>query len=435
MTSIRSRLLLWLLSGLVAFGSLAGFATYFQAREELNEMLDHELQQIAYSIELGHYAPSVPSFESDDNEDKDFVAQTWDFKGKLLYTSNPVYPIPLSSHAGLATIVWRQQSWRIFLLRTEHLVVQIAQPIDARDEAAAGIAAHIMIPVIALVPFLVLFAWVSVDRGLRPLRQITTDLRNRGPESLAVLAPPAMPDEIRPMVKALNDLLRRLSDAIATQRQFVGDAAHELRTPLTALSLQAQIVEKATRPEDRAEAIGDLKRGIDRATHLVRQLLTLARMEPDARRLQFDRMRLDVLAQETVAEHASAARAKHIDLVLHRGESTWIRGDAEDVRILLRNLIDNAIRYSSENGHIDVRVYNNSGHVLLSVEDTGPGVPNEERARIFDRFYRRADCSMPGAGLGLAIVKRVADLHGAQITLSDGDRGKGLHVRIAFLPS
>lgn len=204
---------------------------------------------------------------------------------------------------------------------------------------------------------------------------------------------------------ALNGLLHRLDDALAAQRQFTADAAHELRSPLTALSLQAQVVERAIDPVKRATALTTLRHGIARATHLVEQLLILARLDPEAVRQLLVPLRLDELARAVVGDFVPLAAEKGIDLGVTVAEPMLVSGDAETLRILL----DNAIRYMPAGGRVDVSVRAENDAVRLDVADTGPGIPPAEHARVFDCFYRGLGNAEPGSGLGLAIVRRIAD--------------------------
>jgi two-component system OmpR family sensor kinase len=244
-----------------------------------------------------------------------------------------------------------------------------------------------------------------------------------------------MPDEIAPLSAALNQLLARLSHAIDTQRAFVADAAHALRTPLAALQLQAQLVERADDGAARDQAIGKLRQGLERLTHLVTQLLTLARQEPGAALPAHEPVALDQLAASVVADMAQAALDRDIDLGLESGADpspAVVRGDAEALRILLTNLVDNALSYIPAGGRIDVAVRRSADGraVELVVSDNGPGIPAEERARVFDRFYRLADAPTGGSGLGLAIVAEIAQSHGARVLLEDAE--PGLRVRVVF---
>jgi two-component system OmpR family sensor kinase len=243
-----------------------------------------------------------------------------------------------------------------------------------------------------------------------------------------------LPEEIQPLVTALNDLLARLGRTLAAQRNFVADAAHELRTPLTALRLQVQLAERAQEPVERASAFATLRQGLERATHLVEQLLTLARQEPEAADQPFAPVQLGELVHEVVSALEPLAAARSIDLGVTRNEGGTIRGARESLRTLVMNLVDNAIRYTPAGGRVDVASYREGARAVLAVTDTGPGVPPEERERVFDRFYRRVGSETSGSGLGLSIVRNIAQRHGAQVMLDSGPAWRGLSVCVVFPP-
>jgi len=231
-------------------------------------------------------------------------------------------------------------------------------------------------------------------------------------------------------------MLARIEGSFEVQRRFTADAAHELRTPLAALKLQVELAERTEAPATQAAAFAELKAGVDRATRLVEQLLTMARLEPEAPARSFAPVDLPSLAKDAIVARAPLAMEKRIDLGLTRAADVAIRGDPASLATLLANLLDNALRYTPKGGRIDVAVDDADGHAVLSVADTGPGIPELERERVFERFHRGApddDPAVPtGSGLGLSIVRRIADAHGAIVALEDGPGGAGLAVRVRF---
>jgi signal transduction histidine kinase len=242
-----------------------------------------------------------------------------------------------------------------------------------------------------------------------------------------------LPEEVQPLVHALNDLLGRLGRAMATQRGFIADAAHELRTPLTAVQLQLELARWATTPEEREAAFEDLQRGVSRAIHLVGQLLTLAREDPDVSERPLQPTDLSEIARLAVAEQTPLAIARQVDVGVSEAALSVIQGDPEALRVMLSNLIDNAIRYSPAGGRVDVSVTQRDHRALLTVQDAGPGIPVADRGRVFDRFFRGGnDLDVPGSGLGLAIVKGIADRHRATIQMDAGPAGRGLSVSVFF---
>jgi len=244
---------------------------------------------------------------------------------------------------------------------------------------------------------------------------------------------------VQPLVHALNGLLERLGRALAAQRNFIADAAHQLRTPLTAVHLQAQLAERATTDEERHRALADLRSGLERATRLSEQLLTLAREEPGVAERPLVNVDLSALAREVIGELALLAQVKGIDLGLNANSTPPLKGDPDALRSLVSNLVDNALRYTPIGGRVDVNVgTSGDGGVGLTVSDNGPGISLADRDRVFDRFYRGQAAlgrhNAQGSGLGLAIVKSVAERHGAEVVLGDGLDGTGLSVSVRFRP-
>jgi two-component system OmpR family sensor kinase len=241
-----------------------------------------------------------------------------------------------------------------------------------------------------------------------------------------------LPDEVRPLVQELNLLFGRVRTAFEAQQHFVADAAHELRSPLAALKLQALSLDRAEDAHARAVAIGRLTAGIERATRLVEQLLVLARQESGGAEQKFDSVNLADLAKRTMGDMVGAAQARHIDLGLVHVDEASVAGQGDALLILLRNLIDNAIKYTPAGGSVDVEVRQTERGPVLCVEDSGPGISPEERERVFSRFYRVPGSSAGGSGLGLAIIKAIAERHGATLALEQSERLGGLKVKVEF---
>lgn len=430
MISIRRRLLVWLLSALLVACALAGAMTYRQARDEVNELSDRHLRQVAFS--LRHQEVSRPAVGAgpEGEEEDDFIVQVWDRIGGLVYTSRPGDPVPYSSRKGFSTSLSGEGRFRMFVLVEPGRTIQVAQPLSARREISAGIALRILAPSLLLIPVLGILVWIAVGRGLRPLARVAAGVGERSPSAMEPLPERDLPAEIAPLVKELNDLLARLSRAMELQRGFIADAAHELRTPLAAVDLQSQIVERSATAEERTAAIARLKDGVRRASRLVQQLLTMARLDPDATPSQATRVDLADLVRCSVAEWSHAAQEKRIDLGLAQADPVWLEADAELLRILLGNLIDNAIRYTPEGGRVDVALRGDETGARIVVQDDGPGIPEAERALVFERFYRCAGTGVPGSGLGLAIVGKIVDRLGAAVVLDAGPGGRGLKATV-----
>ena len=428
MKSIRRNLLFALLAALCAAMLVGAWATYRAARDEAGELFDYHLKQIALSLRDQHFQGSAETLAGD--ERLDYLIRVWNESGLTVFYSQPHDEMPELTRLGYSTTGTAEGTWRLYAIQYHGQTIAVAQPMRVRDRLAATAALRTLKPFFVLLPVLGLLIWWLVGRGLRPLGQLAQSVQTRGADSLTPLAEAGVPDEARPLVTALNDLLARLKSSIDVQRAFVADAAHELRTPLAALQLQTRLVERAVSDDERKLAIDDLKAGLQRATHTVQQLLTLARQEPGAVEANPVEIDLESLLRESVAEHAGLALARNIDLgLLETGESVRLVGDPVALRVLLANLIANALHYIPEGGRVDVAYGIDEGSPYLEVSDDGPGIPAGEREHVFDRFYRRGSGS--GAGLGLAIVQTVAQRHGATVSLSDALAG-GLRVRVMF---
>jgi len=428
--TIRRQLLLWLLGGVLACTLAAGLAMYLKVREETSELFDYQLREIAASLPADFSATTREPGEHD--PEQDIVVQVWDAAGARVYASHPSIALPRLAQEGFRTERVGDTDWRVFGQTRRGRFVQVAQDLDSRDELAFGVAARSLAPFLALIPVLALLIGVVVGRSLAPLQRVARAVERRSAEALQPLSTEGIPPEIQPMLRALNDLLDRLGQALDAQRDFVADAAHELRTPLTALKLQLQLAERAEPGAAQAAAFARLHRRLDRATHLVAQLLALARQEPALEETAREELDLAQLAQEVVAEYDALAEGRTIDLGVEVESAASVRGQRDGLRAMLGNLVDNALRYTPAGGRVDVIVATEAQHATLRVIDTGPGIPPDQRERVFDRFHRGGDPETPGTGLGLAIVKRVAERHGATLRLQDGPGGRGLEVRVVF---
>jgi two-component system sensor histidine kinase QseC len=311
-------------------------------------------------------------------------------------------------------------------------LVQVGERDEARREIAANIATNLLTPLLFVLPALGLFAWFSIARALRPLNGMGQQLAARRPDNLTPLAADGAPVEVAPLVGSLNSLFARVSRLIENERRFTADAAHELRTPLAALKTQVQVAIGAASDAERRRALDNIVAGCDRASRLVEQLLTLARLDPDQFYGQKEECDLRALAQQAIAELAPVAIAKQVDLGLAEDGQVAIAGYSALIGILVRNLLDNAVRYSRPHGTVRVATAAGDGAALLTVTDQGPGIPVPERAKVGQRFYRILGNEESGSGLGLSIVHRIAELHGATVNLGEGPDGEGLQVRVAF---
>lgn len=433
--SLRGRLLKLLMAAIVVAAVGQAWIAYRAALFEADELFDYQMQQAGASLAAGLSGGgpiSVPKAE--ESEDFDVVIQAWTVAGKPVFQSSARNTLPRQPGVGFSSLKVHDVSYRVYTLRSSSHIVQVAQDLDSRREVASELAARTVWPNVVMAPLLMLLVWWAVSASLAPIARVRCQVAARQMDDLAAVDEAGLPEEIRPLVHDMNLLLARLQQAFSVQRSFVADAAHELRSPLTALKLQVQGLQRAQDDDQRSTSIGRLNAGIDRATRLVEQLLVLARHESSvASGINREAIALCELARSGLADVAHAARAKRIDIGLHHCNQATILGDPEALRALLRNLIDNSLKYTPAGGTVDVAVVEIDGkNVSLVIEDSGPGIPEQERGRALDRFYRVVGTEIAGSGLGLAIVKSIADLHHATLTLDSSERLGGLRVEVRF---
>jgi signal transduction histidine kinase len=430
MRSIRARLLIALMILVALISLLAAGVTYRRVLSETSTLFDYQLRQMALSLRTQiSLAPRIEV--PPDQGDTDFVVQIWDVFGARTYLSRPGLPMINQTILGYADLSLRGEAWRAYGLQTADGVIQIAQPVRVREGLARAAAERVVIPLILLLPIMIgAVAWI-VSRGLLPLRFVTTEVQRRDVRSLAPLNTHNLPLEIEPLVGELNRLLERLQRAFSAQRAFISDAAHELRSPLTALRLQLQLLDRAPDEAARIEARSRLGAAVERAIHLVEQLLALARSEPQDASPDFETVDLSAVAAEGISDAHELALSRQIDLSLDPTPNLLVLGDREALRVLVRNLVDNAVRYTPRHGSVQVRCCSKPAEAVLDVTDTGPGIAPVDRERVFDRFYRRAASQESGTGLGLAIVKAIAERHGARVALTEAPGG-GLRATVSF---
>ncbi len=415
---------------LIAIG-LAGLSAYWLAQDEANELFDYQLKQVAVSLNGSNNWP-IAVIAVDEDTDEDNVVQAWNAQGKLLFSSNPSRALPRYNMLGLHTETHQQKQWRIYNMLKQDLFIQVAQPVEVRDELAAGLAGRMLIPFLLLIPLLAGLIWWSVTRNLRPLQTVTSAVAARDEDSMQALDDTGLPLEIRPMVVAINQLLTRLNYSMQLQRTFIDDAAHELRTPLTALKLQLELTERATTDAQRQTGFAKLHTRLNRSIHLVKQLLTLTRSESRLEAQPFTYIDLSALVQDVVQDLMPVAEISRIDLRAEIGDKVTVLGQPENLTIVISNLLDNAIRYTPFLGQVRVSATLEAGHAVLRVIDNGHGIAEHERERVFDRFYRCEGTAVTGSGLGLAIVRNITEAHHATLTLSDNVSDSGLMVTIIF---
>lgn len=428
--SLRRRLL-WLVLAAIALASLLQASTaYHTALKQADAMFDEHLQEIARSIHGGLPVSPAPGLG---DAAYDFQVQIWGPDGAQLFRS-PRTALPPLAVLGFSDGMAGGVRYRVYSLQTPEQTVQIAQDLDARQARARSLALRAVFPVALLAPLLMLAVWWLIDRSLAPVERTRRQVAARTADDLSPLPDDGLPQEVLPLVQELNLLFGRSRLAFEAQRNFVADAAHELRSPLTALKLQLQLLQRAPDEASRATAIDALGEGITRAARLVEQLLTLARSEPGAPVPAPSPIDLSELVRQAVALTLPLANTRGSTLALFADAPVPVHGDAAALTALVRNLADNAVRYSPPNAQVELRVSMEAGAPTLQVDDSGPGIPPEDHERVFDRFYRRAHGDEPGSGLGLAIVRSVAEQHGAHVALATSKLG-GLQVTVRFAPA
>lgn len=423
--AIRRQLLAWQIGALLITAALVSLVTYALAWNAFNRVRDFTLEQVAYTV-VRHGVVTEPEDALEDHGQ--FLSQIWDADGELVFTSDPEIALPPQPN-GLHVLQWRGAEWHTYTLREAGLTIQVANTTANRQAMFAGIVPWMILPMGLLIALLAGGIWLAVGRALQPLTVLREEIGHREPDKLQPVATRDLPEELRPLAEALNDLLARLDAALRLQRAFIADAAHELRTPLAAVRLQAQLVQQACSPDEHEAGLAQLMAGVDRATHLVQQLLDLARLDPQANTEPVAAVDLCALARATVADFSAQAEAAGIDLGLAACTAATVAGRPRALRVLLNNLVDNALRHCPPGSRVDVAVQCQSDRASLIVRDNGPGIPPAERERVFDRFYRLPGSQAQGSGLGLAIVREIVQQHGGRVRLTDTPGG-GLVVTV-----
>ncbi|MEO8249392.1 MAG: ATP-binding protein [Burkholderiales bacterium] len=444
--SLRARLLLFLLAAVALIALAQGISAYRNALQQVDAMFDYQLQQMARSMGGGSgfvIGPSAGDVEQVPG-DGDILVQIWGRDGVQVFRS-PRSQLPLTAALlGFSDLRVEGRDYRVYTLQTPRQTIQLAQDLSERTARARALAVRAVFPIALLAPTLMFAVWWIVTRSLAPIERTRAQVAARAADDFSPLPDAKLPAEVQPLVAELNALFVRVRGAFDAQKNFVADAAHELRSPLTALKLQA----RALRPRDGASgdplheaALARLNQGIDRAIRLVEQLLALARAQAGTIESQgagaLASVDLGQVARLAASDVLTQAQTAGIELEVagaaaESGGSTApvvVRGDAESLRMLLVNLLDNAIKYTPAPGRVRLSLASAAGSAVLSVDDSGPGIAPTERDRVFDRFFRSPDASAGaavGSGLGLAIVRAIAERHGTTIELHESTALGGL---------
>ncbi len=437
---MKGRLLAGVLAAVAAIWLATAVVSYLDARRELDELLDAHLVQAAAllvaqasheleEIEMEH-APKVHRYG------QRVVFQIWE-RGRVLRLHSADAPNERLSERldGFSDADVGGRRWRVFSTwgHKQRFLIQVGEERTARERLAATIGMNLLKPMVVALPLLGLLVWLGIRWGTRPLASLGAQVMQRDPNNLAPLEVTSPPAEVAPLVTNLNRLLERVRVSIESERRFTADAAHELRTPIAAVRAHAEVARAATRESERRAALDSIVAGCDRAARAVEQLLTLARLDPGESVGRGEVCDLRHVVKQVLTDVAPLAVAKGIELELVEGPSVVVPGAPALLAILVRNLVDNAVRYGAAGGSARVEVVRDGAIGRLVVSDQGPGVPPADRAGLGQRFHRLPGSRESGIGLGLSIVKRIADLHDATVRFADGPGGRGLAV-IVELP-
>ena len=442
--SLQFKLSAWLAATIAVVAVAAGGFAFVSAYQEANEMQDEQLRQMA--LVIGRQTPSSPTADSPEAHqasDSDFRVVVQEIKsasngaaGGSAATSGELAGLAPNSPEGLQTVFLQDESWRVFVKTlSSGARVAAGQPTELRDDIAQASALRTLVPFAALFLILGFLVGYLTRQMFKPLKVLSTHLDDRDEHDLAALSDAGVPTEIRPFVVAINQLLLRVDKSVAAQRRFVADAAHELRSPLTALSLQAERLAETELPAEATRRLATLRKGIERNRSLLNQLLTLARVQEPAQQ-SAGPVSIQSVFREVLEDLMPLAEAKSIDLGVVSPHDYSVMATPAELQTLVKNLVDNAIRHTPCGGRVDLSVDAVGSATVLEVTDTGSGIAESERQRVFEAFYRGLGQDDQGSGLGLSIVKTIADRLGATIQLSFTDEAQqtGLRVRVSFLP-
>ena len=436
--SLQFRLSAWLSLIILVVALAAGIFSFVSAYQEAIELQDDQLRQMAALINRQHL-PATLTVSKDDAPDSDpeshVVVQLLQHNSQALGPASELANLPVDMPDGIQTVTVQHLSWRLFVkVLGSGSRIAVGQQTAVRDEIARDSALRTLMPFLILVPILLLLVGDLIRKMFKPLKRVASDLDQRSEQDLREITDTHLPSEIRPFVVAINRLLSRVTQSVATQRRFVTDAAHELRSPLTALSLQAERLEAADMSVEARERLSSVRHGIQRMRGLLDQLLTLARVQESSRG-QSEAVSVQQILHQTLEDMMPLAESKNIDIgVVSEADATVLANEL-DLKTLIKNLVGNAIRYSPDGGRIDLSIRTSESSVIFQVDDTGPGIPPEERERVFDPFYRVLGNDEMGSGLGLSIVRAIANRIGAEVRLDYFNKQKnpfGLSVMVTF---
>jgi two-component system OmpR family sensor kinase len=433
MRSLRTQLWMWMLCLLTSVGLVASGIFYWEVRDEAQGFFDQQLRLIALNVDATgkNRASSANDASSHDPED-DFVVQIWDEAGNPVPTMAPGPAIPRGSATGFRNVTTDSGAWRCYTLVTGNSTIQASQQSVVREEMASDAAWRSLSPIAVSIPLSWLVLSLVINRVLGGLDGLARGLVKRRPLNRGPIPTENLPTEVQPLVAAMNEALKRLQDALSAQGRFVSDAAHALRTPLAALQLQVGNLRNVAEGQESARRVEELDLGVKRAIELARQLLLLARGRERGRGAPTGPVDLGDQAKSAIAELLPLSDHRRQDVGLVRCDSGLVMADAEDLRVLTNNLLDNAIRYTPIGGTIDISISASDSEMELQIRDSGPGIPEDQLDLVFEPFHRSPNPTVEGSGLGLSIVRGIAERYGAKVILSNRNDRSGLIASVAL---
>lgn len=418
---------------------LLSIASYVVSKDELDELYDASLQQVASTVAAQHLAIDDVTHLYNNRKmvsnariqrEEEFYVRVLAGNGEVIYVSHPQEKVPSTFTLGFSVHQQSDISWRIFATKINQETIQVAQNLKLREMTIQETTLNLILSQVLFIPVLGHLIFLAIKKSLSPLSKLSSDIQERSSLNLAPFQQNKLPSELQPLVHALNTFMGRVSDGVSILKRFTSDAAHELRTPITALKIQLSVLEQASSKDERESAIHTLKGGIERSEQLISQLLTLARTEPNNTTREVQPIKLLSLIKESIENLLPLAHEKSIDLGLSMADDIDVSGVRDDLKVLVNNIINNAIRYTPNGGKIDIALFLKSGHVVFEVNDSGPGIANSDLQRVFERFYRGDNKSVTGAGLGLSIVREIANQHSAKIEILN--QNPGLSFKVYF---
>ena len=433
--SLKSRLL-WYVAVVVALtASFQVFMAFQTTIHETDEIFDYQMQQVAFSLRPATQGNGISTvqnrIDNDNDEDDEFLIQIWAGEGdQPFHTNDQILQIPRMVE-GFSNVTVKNKVFRVFSLSSGDHLIQIAQEEGVRSKIAGRLAVRTVAPILATVPILFFLVWRGVSVAFKPISKITSQLSSRRGNQLQSLPSDGLSREVAPFVNEINSHYERVRNTVEVQRRFLSDAAHELRSPIAALMLQMEVLNRTLESEPQHKASLSLKMGIARAMRVVEQMLALEQQQAAQLNSDFpNNVDLVKIVSSSIHDVSNIASQKQVVILENILNQCVVSGNPEMIYIMVRNVLDNAVRYSPVMGVVHVVLEKCELGYVLCVRDQGPGISSEQKERVFDRFYRVPGTEGVGSGLGLAIVKEIAIFHDFSIRLDTS--GEGLDFRITF---